>query len=159
MKDSLQVNFRMPAALKARLEAAALESGRSLTAEIVHRLSAGFFDQSAESATRQLEDVSEIRRLIQRSPLIRSDDIEAFANTVAAVSEHAKNVATAMNSLLDARMALEAKTEELRPKLENVRLAAAQDLTDKVVKAQAKQHQDVLDASAKIAKRKKGRAK
>ncbi|WP_090311397.1 Arc family DNA-binding protein [Pseudomonas linyingensis] len=37
-KIDLQVNFRMPADLKARLEAVAKENHRSLTAEIVARL-------------------------------------------------------------------------------------------------------------------------
>ncbi|WP_277933750.1 MULTISPECIES: Arc family DNA-binding protein [unclassified Pseudomonas] len=37
-RTDLQVNFRMPAELKAELERAAKESGRSLTAEIVARL-------------------------------------------------------------------------------------------------------------------------
>lgn len=37
-----QVNLRMPADLKSRLEDAASESGRSLTGEIVHRLESTF---------------------------------------------------------------------------------------------------------------------
>ncbi|EIM13942.1 Arc family DNA-binding protein [Pseudomonas chlororaphis] len=37
-RTDLQVNFRMPAELKAELERAAKESGRSLTAEVVARL-------------------------------------------------------------------------------------------------------------------------
>jgi hypothetical protein len=41
-RDDLQVNFRMPAELKARLEAAAAASGRTLTAEVVYRLNASF---------------------------------------------------------------------------------------------------------------------
>lgn len=36
--DFLQVNFRMPADLKSQLEAEATRSGRTTTAEIVHRL-------------------------------------------------------------------------------------------------------------------------
>ena len=42
-----QVNIRIPTALKERLEVVAGESGRSLTAEIVHRL-----EQSFEAAGR-----------------------------------------------------------------------------------------------------------
>ncbi|WP_322886615.1 Arc family DNA-binding protein [Sinorhizobium medicae] len=38
----MQVNFRMPAALKSELENAAREHNRSLTAEIVSRLEASF---------------------------------------------------------------------------------------------------------------------
>lgn len=37
-RDDPQVNFRMPAELKSRLEQAAQASGRSLTQEIVRRL-------------------------------------------------------------------------------------------------------------------------
>ena len=44
-----QVNFRMPAALKARLEEAAGENKRSITAELVARLEATFHDLSAKS--------------------------------------------------------------------------------------------------------------
>lgn len=41
-KPDLQVNFRMPAALKARLEDAAKENHRSLTAELIARLEETF---------------------------------------------------------------------------------------------------------------------
>lgn len=37
-RTDLQVNFRMPAELKAKLEQAAKESGRSITSELVHRI-------------------------------------------------------------------------------------------------------------------------
>lgn len=41
-KTDLQVNFRMPADLKAKLEGAAKENHRSLTAEVVARLESTF---------------------------------------------------------------------------------------------------------------------
>ncbi|MDP3978329.1 MAG: Arc family DNA-binding protein [Pseudomonas sp.] len=41
-KPDLQVNFRMPADLKARLENASKENHRSLTSEVVARLEASF---------------------------------------------------------------------------------------------------------------------
>jgi hypothetical protein len=41
-RDDPQINIRMPAALKARLEDAALDLGRSVTAEIVARLEQSF---------------------------------------------------------------------------------------------------------------------
>lgn len=41
-RDDLQVNFRIPASLKERLEHAASENKRSITAELVHRLEASF---------------------------------------------------------------------------------------------------------------------
>ncbi len=47
MSDQIvQVNFRMPAALKERLEGAAAENKRSLTAEVVERLEGSFSDPS-----------------------------------------------------------------------------------------------------------------
>lgn len=54
-RDDPQVNFRMPAALKRRLEQAADASGRSLTAEIIQRLEQSFtsvrVDMSREEIT------------------------------------------------------------------------------------------------------------
>ncbi|MGQ3674254.1 Arc family DNA-binding protein [Xanthobacter sp. TB0139] len=47
-REDPQVNIRMPALLKARLEARARENNRSLTAEIVHLL-----DQAVSTAPRQ----------------------------------------------------------------------------------------------------------
>lgn len=49
-RDELQVNFRMPAELKARLETAAKGANRTLTAEIVFRLE-GSFQTSGEAAS------------------------------------------------------------------------------------------------------------
>lgn len=48
-KDELQVNFRMPASLKRELEAAAKQSGRSLTAEVVARLELSLLAEGADS--------------------------------------------------------------------------------------------------------------
>lgn len=42
MSEAVQVNFRMPRALKEQLEVAARESSRSLTAEIIYRLELTF---------------------------------------------------------------------------------------------------------------------
>lgn len=44
MSDSVQVNFRIPVALKERLQAESIASGRSLTAELVYRLERGLSD-------------------------------------------------------------------------------------------------------------------
>lgn len=41
-RNDIQVNFRIPAELKSRLDAAARASGRSLTAELVGRLEDSF---------------------------------------------------------------------------------------------------------------------
>lgn len=58
-RDDPQVNFRIPAGLKARLEEAAFGSGNSLTAEIVARLTASFpanaWQELLETRMKQLE--------------------------------------------------------------------------------------------------------
>lgn len=41
-RTDIQVNFRIPAELKSKLEQAAKESGRSITSELVHRLEFAF---------------------------------------------------------------------------------------------------------------------
>lgn len=65
-KEELQVNFRMPASLKAELERAAKESGRSLTAEVVARLNLSMLteDDSGESLipAKQAQEMSAIAR-------------------------------------------------------------------------------------------------
>ena len=48
-KDELQVNFRMPASLKRELEAAAKQSGRSLTAEVVARLELSLLAEGSDN--------------------------------------------------------------------------------------------------------------
>lgn len=54
-KSDVQVNFRMPSALKVRLQEAASDNGRSMGAEVVHRLEKSFAD-----------DVSDVRELMHR---------------------------------------------------------------------------------------------
>lgn len=44
--EIVQVNFRMPAQLKARLEEAATANHRTLTAEIIDRLEASFLERA-----------------------------------------------------------------------------------------------------------------
>lgn len=61
--QQLQVNFRMPASLKDKLQAAADASGRSLTAEIIKRLGESF--SRDKSIIDILEDQREERQLYQ----------------------------------------------------------------------------------------------
>jgi len=58
-RSDLQVNFRMPASLKAALEAAAKENHRSLTAELIARLESTF--TPAESAVERAARLDQIR--------------------------------------------------------------------------------------------------
>lgn len=48
--EQVQVNFRMPAELKSRVEAAAEANNRSTTAEIIARLEASFVELSPSDA-------------------------------------------------------------------------------------------------------------
>ncbi|WP_456282740.1 Arc family DNA-binding protein [Cupriavidus sp. JZ107] len=60
-----QVNLRMPADLKERLEVTARENNRSLTAEIVARLE-GSFDPSSEGApAKEVTAILDLLRRIQ----------------------------------------------------------------------------------------------
>ncbi|TKD32613.1 Arc family DNA-binding protein [Azotobacter chroococcum] len=56
-RSDLQVNFRIPAELKARLEAAAKENRRSITAELVHRLEVTFSDDIESKPETDLPDI------------------------------------------------------------------------------------------------------
>jgi len=60
-RNEPQMNFRIPADLKARLEAAAQESGRSLTAEMVLRLQASLAGGGDLEATRQALELAQAR--------------------------------------------------------------------------------------------------
>lgn len=66
-KPDLQVNFRIPAELKARLEAASKENHRSLTAELVARLEESFAGESLPS-----EDLIPASKAIELSRAARA---------------------------------------------------------------------------------------
>ncbi|ASL26230.1 Arc family DNA-binding protein [Azotobacter chroococcum] len=53
-RTDLQVNFRMPAELKARLEQAAKENHRSVTAELVARLEESFQEKQPAAAALEI---------------------------------------------------------------------------------------------------------
>lgn len=62
----LQVNFRMPADLKDRLQRSADHSGRTLTAEIVHRLERSFEpEQYSVTAIKVMEEANKRTSLMQ----------------------------------------------------------------------------------------------
>lgn len=63
-KKDVQVNFRMPEELKSELEKAAVANGRSLTAEIVKRLTGSFILDGRGSET-PADDY--VRRLIGKT--------------------------------------------------------------------------------------------
>lgn len=70
-----QINIRLPARLKARLEAVAQREGRSLTAVIVQRLEASFpslADQILEARTAELKAIDEELRVTK----VRVDELE-----------------------------------------------------------------------------------
>ncbi|MGU3496326.1 Arc family DNA-binding protein [Xanthobacteraceae bacterium A53D] len=63
-RDDLQVNLRMPAELKEALEEAARVSGRSLTAEVVRRLTSSFalVPKLEDNERRLMSLVTDLRR-------------------------------------------------------------------------------------------------
>lgn len=70
-----QINIRLPALLKARLEAAAQREGRSLTAVIVQRLEASFpslAEQILEARAAELRAIDEELRATK----VRVDELE-----------------------------------------------------------------------------------
>lgn len=65
--DISQVNFRMPTALKERLEGEAKTNGRSLTAEIIYRLQTTLeMDDYVPKANAHPEEPPSLRELIER---------------------------------------------------------------------------------------------
>lgn len=61
-RNDPQVNFRIPADLKDRLETAALASGRTLTAEVVSRLQGSFQGDIVEAVRTEVR--AAIRELL-----------------------------------------------------------------------------------------------
>lgn len=59
-KSDLQVNFRMPAGLKAKLETAAAQNNRSTTAEVVARLEASFDEEERGFPLSTLTTLTEL---------------------------------------------------------------------------------------------------
>lgn len=71
-KADTQVNFRMPGELRDKLKSAADASGRTLTAEIVHRLQASLAedvdvlkDDSVTDLKRLQADIDKIKELVR----------------------------------------------------------------------------------------------
>lgn len=62
----MQVNFRMPAELKARLEQAAKENHRSVTAELVARLESTFMQPVSDSDAEGQEKRDQLRERVWR---------------------------------------------------------------------------------------------
>lgn len=74
-RDDLQVNFRVPADLKAKLEAAASNAKRSITAELVARLEASFEQASQEALVEKIkrEFFDDLRKTLAEGNLYLSD--------------------------------------------------------------------------------------
>lgn len=67
-RTDIQMNIRIPELLKFRLETAAKQSGRSVTAEIVERLDASFPESFLERlAESRQEEMANLERLISQS--------------------------------------------------------------------------------------------
>lgn len=77
-----QVNFRMPAELKDRLEASAKEAGRSTTAEIVTRLEESISAPSADAVVKALARLEFLLAATQRQ--LRMKTLEASLLTTPA---------------------------------------------------------------------------
>lgn len=67
-KDA-QLKFRLPAELKAQIEAAAHGNGRSTTAEIVARLEASFSDEDRRLTPEQVKEMVELMMEPQREQI------------------------------------------------------------------------------------------
>jgi hypothetical protein len=81
-RADLQVNFRMPASLKAMLEAAAKENHRSLTAELIARLEASFRHNELVEETATASDA-----VVERSIHVQRTDGEIVVYTSDAIKE------------------------------------------------------------------------
>jgi len=73
-KNDVQVNFRMPLELKSRLEKAATDNNRSLTAEIVSRLELTLDQSISPVALSITEDIVErvVRKIREEERLSTS---------------------------------------------------------------------------------------
>jgi len=62
-----QINIRLPAELKARVEAAMEWSGRSLTAEIVQRLEASFSTIEGKMLATRLDELATLNEVVSNA--------------------------------------------------------------------------------------------
>lgn len=67
--EIVQVNFRMPAALKERLEDAAASNHRTVTAELVARLERSFMTAREITSADIAEEIQAIRQRLDRIDL------------------------------------------------------------------------------------------
>ncbi|MBA8799150.1 ferritin-like metal-binding protein YciE [Agrobacterium sp. RC10-4-1] len=76
-KNDVQVNFRMPAELKAKLEEAAFENNRSLTSEIVERLQQSFdpLIVNVRNGADMMDEIAKIAEKVVRT--IREEERKA----------------------------------------------------------------------------------
>lgn len=76
-RTDIQMNIRIPAGLKAKIEAAAAESGRSLTVEIVQRLETSFLVDK-QSAFEMLKKGIEVIESSEEALKGHEEDIARF---------------------------------------------------------------------------------
>jgi len=120
-----QVNFRIPASLKADLEAAAEQNKRSVTAELIARLEASFAmvipaaGSSIEAMNRQAADISNQISSLRRVLRGREAGLEQLRSQFDYLTSEGKQMqASAVAAIIEATTAeivsLERECNELR---------------------------------------------
>ena len=112
----LQVNVRMPAELKKRLEDEAWRSGRSLTAEVVTRLEQSFIDTEAETLRMGLESGELLGRQAVRIGQLESELEELRRRQAGNVEDPKGGLAEIMEKLSEQDRLLSALTAAIESK-------------------------------------------
>ncbi|NMW23373.1 Arc family DNA-binding protein [Rhodanobacter denitrificans] len=110
-RTDIQMNIRLPANMKAQIEAAAQESGRSVTAEIVARLERSF-------PLSINEQILELRRA-------EVAELRAWLERASALSQELKDRLASESLPSDRRGSVEATLEKAAPEIARARAALA----------------------------------
>lgn len=68
-----RVNLRLPISLRDRISSAAEEAGRSMNAEVVHRLTSSFQSDSYPASAAQIEYLSRLEGVVARLEMLSQD--------------------------------------------------------------------------------------
>lgn len=124
--EQLQVNFRMPASLKARLEAEASRTGRSLTAEIVQRLEHSLAKDRTDTSFNLAQIEEMFRKLWDGVVMMSPEESRAFQEFQRARTEQEERLAAASHQI------------------------AGQDQLEEAAKQQAWRDKELADAARKL---------
>jgi predicted DNA-binding protein len=148
MEKPVQVNFRMPVELKDKLEAAAKQSGRSTTGEIVARLEESLAAPSSEAVVKALARLEFLLVAAQRTLRMKTLEASLLATPASAGLPLLKG-RVSDDTLAVLQLAIDSATEDREKLSKEEEVLSDQDLEAQYVASEAKLKKLLLDEAPK----------